>query len=153
MKKLFFIVFIVTSTILLARVVSCSYIEQRKLIKKCVFTIVTIDVRGISLNGMTLGLDVSINNPNSNDAVIDKMDLHLYIEDVRTVHVAFDKVTVPPGKTRTVTAIAEIPFSAMGMSMAGRIKSGGKMRYKLAGTAYIDTSLGVIELPVTISKN
>jgi LEA14-like dessication related protein len=102
---------------------------------------------------MTIGLSVNITNPNKIDAVIDKMVLDLYIEDVKTVNVMFNEVTIPPKKTKTVNADVAIPYSIMGISVIDEMKNKEKIQYRLAGIAYMNTRLGVVKYPVTISKD
>jgi len=139
--------------LLLSWLLACSYINQRLSANKCKFTIVSIDIRSFSLTGMTIGLSVDISNLNKIDAVIDKMVLDLYIEDIRTVTVTFNEVTIPPKKTKIVNADVAIPYSIIGMSVIDEIKNKEKIQYRLAGIAYMNTRLGVVKYPVTISKN
>ncbi|MBN2160195.1 MAG: LEA type 2 family protein [Spirochaetes bacterium] len=133
--------------------VSCSAIEQRRAAQHCRFEIADIEVAKFSLSDMSLSLQLKVANPGTKVAVIDKMDLYLYIEDRKTVNVIFSGVSVPPGATKTMNALLSVPYSAMGMSLANIAKSNGAIRYRLAGTAYMNTTMGVVKLPVTITKN
>jgi LEA14-like dessication related protein len=137
----------------LCLIVACTYLDQRLSAYKCKFTIVNIDIRGFSLTGMTLGLSVDIFNPNKIDVVIDKMILDLYIKDTKTVNVTFNEVTIPTKKNKTVNADIAIPYSIIGMSMIDEIKKNREIQYRLAGIAYMNTRLGVVKYPVTISMN
>ena len=139
--------------LLISRSLACSYLDQRLSANKCKFNIISIDIRDFSLTGMTIGLSVDITNPNKIDVVIDKMVLDLYIEDIKTVNVTFNEVTIPPKKTKTVNADLAIPYSIMGMSLIDEIKNKGRIQYRLSGIAYMNTRLGVVTYPVTISKN
>jgi LEA14-like dessication related protein len=137
----------------LGLLLSCTYIKQRISANECKFTIVSIDIRSFSLTGITLGLSVNITNPNKIDVVIDKMVLDLYIKDTKTVNVTFNEVTIAPKNTKTVSADLVIPYSIIGMSMIDEMKNKGEIQYRLAGMAYMNTRLGVVKYPVTISRN
>jgi LEA14-like dessication related protein len=137
----------------LCLIVACTYLNQRLSANKCKFTIVNIDIRSFSLTGMTLGLSVDIFNPNKIDVVIDKMILDLYIKDTKTVNVTFNEVSIPTKKRKTVNADIAIPYSIIGMSMVDEIKNNREIQYRLAGIAYMNTRLGVVKYPVTISMN
>ena len=149
MKKASTYLLIVSLGLLLA----CTYIEQRLSANKCKFTIASVDIRSFSLTGLTLVLRMDIINPNKIDVVIDKMDLDLYIKNTKTVNVIFNEVTIPSKKTKTVNADVAIPYSIIGMSMIDEIKNNREIEYRLAGIAYMNTRLGVVKYPVTISMN
>ena len=132
---------------------SCMTIDQRVSAYKCKFNIISVDIRGFSLTGMTLGLSVDIANPNKIDVVIDKMVLDLYIKNIKTVNVTFNEVTIPTKKKKTVNADIVIPYSIIGMTMVDDIKKNREIPYRLAGMAYMNTRLGVVTYPVTLSMN
>ena len=96
---------------------------------------------------------MNITNPNKIDVVIDKMVLDLYIKDTKTVNVTFNEVTIAPKNTKTVNADLAIPYSIIGISMIDEMKNKGEIQYRLAGIAYMNTRLGVVKYPVTISRN
>jgi LEA14-like dessication related protein len=132
---------------------ACVNLSQRMIVKKCRFSLEKVEVGKFSLSGMTLGIYISIYNPNKIDAVIDKMELDLYIEGQKTVHIAFDGVTVPHRTKKTINAMFDIPYSAIGVSSPETALMDGTAHYKLAGTIYMNSSVGVLTFPVTISKD
>lgn len=147
-KKVIFAVIVMTTV----SIVSCTYMKQRLALKKCNFTIVSIEIQKFSLSGMTIGLCLGITNPNPIDVVIDKMDLDLYIENIKTIHVIFDAETIPSKHYKTTKAEVDVPFKTIGISGIA-MKNGEKLRYKLSGMVYMNTSAGIIKFPVTISKS
>lgn len=131
---------------------SCASIDQRRAAQRCRFEIARVDVADFSLSYLNLSLLVNVTNPGKRDAVIDRMDLDLYIENKKTVNVIFDGITVPSGETRSMNAIMAIPFSIMGMQLADATRNNGGIHYRLAGIAYMKTAVGVVRFPVTITK-
>jgi hypothetical protein len=65
-----------------------------------------------------------------------------------------EKVDIAPGATRTVTSPFDLSYSGAIQSVWSYIVSGGKITWKIVGTAYIDTQLGTLTVPFncTISK-
>jgi len=137
----------------LFNVLACTSLQQRLSLKNCKFALTQVDIRGFTFSDMTLGLLITVTNPNALDVKIDKMNLDLYIEDQKTVKVTFDPVTIQSHKTKTVTAALVIPYYMIGMPVIQGIKNKAEINYKLAGTVTLDTFLGAISFPVTILKN
>lgn len=131
----------------------CDFIESRKLAKKCRFALEGVEIGKFSFSGVTIGLTIAITNPNKKEVVMDRMDLYLYIEDVKTANLLLDGGTVPPGQTKRVDAAVSIPYSTIGISLPGLMKEGSVIRYRLAGTLYMKTSMGEMRFPVTVYKN
>jgi hypothetical protein len=153
MKNIYAIAFFPAIAAIGIQFLSCASIEHRQAAKKCRFELTNIEIEDFSLSDMTLALQVNVTNPDRQEAVIDRMDLDLFIENKKTVNVVFDGVTVPPGETKTMNALMAVPYSIMGLSLVNTAQSNGRIQYRLAGTAYMKTLLGVIKLPVTITKN
>jgi LEA14-like dessication related protein len=139
--------------VLLGILLACTSIDQRISANKCKFSISRIEIRSFSLTGMTLGLYIDITNPNKIDVIIDKMVLDLYIKNIKTVNVTFNEVTIPTTKTKTVIADVAIPYSIIGMSMIDELKNNREIPYRLTGIAYMNTRLGVVTYPVSLSMN
>ena len=144
--KVFFIIFAIT-------IYSCSYLEQRLSVKNCIFSLSRVDIQKFGLNGLTLGLYLTITNPNTIEVKIDKMDVDLYIENKKTVRVAFSPASIEPKKSKNVSAALVIPYEAIGMTIVGDMKNRGKINYRLAGDVTMNTPLGALSFPVTISEN
>ncbi|OHD65448.1 MAG: hypothetical protein A2176_12985 [Spirochaetes bacterium RBG_13_51_14] len=139
--------------IVIISMASCTSLKQRLSIKKCTFKLADVNIGTVSLSDMTMGLRVAIVNPNDIEVIMDRMDLDLYIGDVKTVNIVFNGVTIPPRQTKTVNAMLTIPYKIMGMSAAGIAGRSGDIQYRLSGTVSMSTLLGVVRFPVTISKN
>jgi LEA14-like dessication related protein len=139
--------------IIMLQSAGCTFLEQRLAVKNCKFELSRVEIRKFSLTGLTLGLYIAITNPNSIEVNIDKMDLDFYIEDTKTIKGLFEPVSIQPKKTMTVSAAVFIPYSIVGMSLVNDMKSKGKINYKLVGTVFIDTQVGVMSFPVTIMQN
>ncbi len=84
---------------------------------------------------------------------IDKMDFDLYIEDKKTVTVTFGQAAIEPHKAKTVVASLVIPYHMLGISLVGDLKTTEKINYKLAGVVTINTPMGAVSIPVTVSEN
>jgi LEA14-like dessication related protein len=142
-------VFVIYSLI----VCSCSYLNQRLYVKNCTFSLTQVDIQKFGLTGVTLGLYLTITNPNTIEVRIDKMDVDLYIENKKTIRVAFNPAAIEPKKSKKVRAALVIPYSAVGMTIIDDLKNKGKISYRLAGNITMNTPLGAVSFPVTISEN
>lgn len=139
--------------IALSSLTGCDFIERRRLAKKCVFRLESIDIETFSLNGVTMLMTLSISNPNKIEVALDRMDLYLYIDNRKTMNVRFDAIAIPPGETKRIDADIFIPYATLGMTLAGESGGKGSLRYRLAGHMYVKTRSGFIRLPVTVYKN
>ena len=127
--------------------------KERRAIKKCRFRITTIEMLSVSLSSVTMGLELEIVNPQDIRAVLDRLECILYLNGTAAAGVGFDPVTVPPKGRRTVKAEVQIPFSSLGMRVLDSMKTGGKVRYRLSGYAFVKTAMGVAKVPVTVLRN
>lgn len=136
-----------------ACVAGCDAIEQRKLAKRCAFSLEKVEIRDLSLSDMTIGLTIAISNPNPKEVIIDRMDLYFYIEDRKTINVRINEVKIPPAGLKTVDASVSMPYATLGMSLPGAMKDTGVIRYRLAGTLFMKTQAGEMRFPVTVYRN
>jgi len=114
-----------------------------------------VDATPHSFTFTSLKVDIKlrVTNPNPIGLTIDRLDLVLYINDQKTVTAPFHNVTLKANGSSPLNTTVVVPYTAVGMSMIGALKSTSGIRYKLVGVSYVKTPLGVVEFPVTIYKN
>jgi hypothetical protein len=132
---------------------SCSYLNQRLYVKNCTFSLTQVDIRKFGLTDVTLGLYMTITNPNTIEVKIDKMDVDLYIENKKTIRVTFNPAAIEPKKSKKVIASLVIPYNAVGITLIDDLKNKGKINYRLVGDVTMNTPVGAVSFPVTISEN
>ena len=61
---------------------ACSAIQSRLAIRNCKFDLRNVAVKRLDLTGATLGVLLGITNPNTVEAILDRLEFDLYLDDV-----------------------------------------------------------------------
>lgn len=83
---------------------------------------------------------------------MDRADYSLYANDVYlgdgTIPRRYD---IPPGGTATVITQFESSYSGALKTIRSYLTTGEKISWRMKGTAHIDTSIGMLNIPFDIS--
>jgi LEA14-like dessication related protein len=132
-----------------------SEIQKRQALKNVEVSISDIEVVDVGITAAKLNVKLQLHNPNTVTATLDRADYTLYGNDIYVGNGEItEKVDIPAGATRTVTSPFDLSYSGAVQSVWTYIVSGGKITWRVIGTAYIDTPLGTLTVPFncTISK-
>jgi LEA14-like dessication related protein len=145
---------VVVAAVLLLAVAGVAYYEyaKREALRSCQISLADVSVEGLGLTSATLEIKLRIYNPNSITATLDRAYYSLYANDVYlgdgTISRKYD---IPPGGTITIATPFELSYSGALQTIWSYITRGGKVAWRMKGTAYIDTPLGTLDIPFDIS--
>jgi LEA14-like dessication related protein len=141
-------------------VVACAFyvyseIQKRQALKNVEISLSDVEVVNVGITTAKLNVKLQFYNPNSVTATLDRAHYTLYGNNTYVGDGEItEKVDIAPGATRTVTSPFDLSYSGAIQSLWSYIVSGGKITWRIVGTAYIDTPLGTLTVPFncTISK-
>jgi LEA14-like dessication related protein len=131
--------------------ISCTTVKERLAIKECKFSLVSVKPYDFTFNNMKLDFDIKAENPNNVNATLDRLAYTFYANNTDIFQGTTGKgLSIPAGKTNTFTTTVTLEYTKLGQAIteAIRLKTAS---YKVQATAYINTILGEISYPVTIT--
>ncbi len=148
MKKLFLLI----STVLLLS--GCATVQEAKNFANCKYSIRNVEVSDYNINSLGFDVYVSITNLNKkSDAAIKKFDGKLTMNDVYVADINFEDVRIEAGATKTQKAAVTVPMKSLSTKMVGLVSMGSaSVDYRITGTAYFETPLGEVPVPVDIGR-
>ena len=133
---------------------ACAAVQEAKNFANCKYTIRNVEVADYNIN--SLGFDVYLNITNLNkkaDAAIKKFDGKLSMNDTYVADITFSDVRIEPGATKTQKASVTVPMKTLSTKMVGLVSMGSaSVDYHIVGTAYFETPLGDVPVPVDIGR-
>lgn len=148
MRKL---LFLICATLLVG---ACAAVQEAKNFANCRYTIRNIEVADYNIN--SIGFDVYLNITNLNkkaDAAIKKFDGKLTMNDVYVADITFADVRIEPGATKTQKAAVTVPMKSLSSKLVGLVSMGSaSVDYHITGTAYFETPLGDVPVPVDFGR-
>ena len=148
MKKILLFVF---ATLLLS---ACAAVQEAKNFANCKYAIRNVEVSDYNID--SLGFDVYLNITNLNKktaAAIKKFDGKLSMNDIYVADINFTDVRIEPGATKTQKAVVTVPMKSLTSKMVGLVSMGSaSVDYRIVGTAYFETPLGDIPIPVDFGR-
>ncbi len=138
----------------------CSTIQQRVALKDCRFSLKGASLKSVDLSGFSMDVLLSVENPNSIDAVLDRFVGSILLEGVKVADVsntygrtikARGRATVPITVTVKYSYLKGAADRIMGAVRSRRAKVG------VDGKAYVDFNVPIvgkqsIPYPVKLSK-
>jgi LEA14-like dessication related protein len=131
--------------------ISCTAVKERLAIKECKFSLLSVKPYDFTFNNMKLDFDIKAENPNNVNATLDRLAYTFYANNTDIFQGTTGKgLSIPAGKTNTFTTTVTLEYTKLGQAIteAIRLKTAS---YKVQATAYINTILGEISYPVTIT--
>jgi hypothetical protein len=128
---------------------ACGWIERRKAVRNCDFTVRNVALEDVRVRSATVRLDLDVYNPNPIDVVIERMDLCFYADD-RCVVRSHDVqgVTIPPYEKRPLVVRSDVSYLDGLEALASLVKH-GPGNYQVRGTVHLTSALG--EIPYALA--
>jgi len=127
-------------------------IMQRRAIRNLEIDVVGVKLEGIGLSGVTLDLTLLLYNPGGIKAVLDRMELDVYVNDVYLGHASVPRrVDIPPGRSRTASVEVNVPYADAVKAAISALRS-GRVNVRVEGTAYVKVLGITIGVPVSLSR-
>ena len=97
---------------------------------------------------------MGITNLNRKEAAaIKKFEGEMFMNDVKVADVSFDNVRIEPGSVKNQKVYLNVPMETFSSKLLGLVSMGSAtVDYHLTGTAYFDTPLGEVPVPVDIGR-
>lgn len=128
------------------------FLAQRVAVKNCKFYLKDVEIKNISLSGISLILRIKIENPNSIDVVIDRLEYSFFINNRKAFSGTTAKgLKIPKGGSRELSTQVDLNYRDLSDALWDAIEK-GRADYSLKGRAYIDTPFGSFSYPVEIHE-
>lgn len=146
--------------LLLPLLFSCSLIQQRINIASCKFSLKSASLRGVDLSGFNFTITLSAHNPNSVDAVLDKLTGLVKLDGYTIAQVSNSyKRVIKAGGNADIPIDVRVEYSSLGASI-NAVKNAINRRkgnISFEGKAYMDYEIPVIgkkafTYPIKLSK-
>ncbi len=134
---------------------SCTWVAQRKALADCDFSLNGVALKNMDFTGFTVELRLNAKNPNTVDAVLDRLDYTLFMEGMEVARgTVSEKQTIPAKghgiirtsltvKYSTVPKLREVVLPALNKR---------KSRVKVLGTVHFDTPIGTISQDIQLQR-
>ncbi len=133
-----------------AFLVSCTGIKERLAIKECIFSLISVTPYEFTFNSLKLDFELKVDNPNSVDAVLDKLVYAFYANETDLFSGTTGKgIKIPAGKSKKFVTTMTLEYNKVGEALVEAIRL-GKADYKITARAYTTTIIGEISYPVEI---
>jgi hypothetical protein len=133
--------------------VGCSLMQSGGLPRQPELIFVDAVPHSFTLTGCRVDIRLQAKNPNSFNINLDRLDVHLYINDHKTASSAFDGVSLKAKGTSPLNTTVSVSYIGAGMAVIGALRDKSGVRYAIKGVAHCNTPLGVMRFPVTLYKN
>ncbi len=135
---------------MLCLLLSCAAIRERLAIKECTFSLVSVTPYEFTFNSLKLDFEIKVNNPNSVDAVLDKLVYTLYASDTDLFSGTTGRgIKIPSKESKRFVTTVSLQYSNMGEALIEAIRL-AQVEYKIIARAYTTTIMGEISYPVEI---
>lgn len=148
----------IAALVLIAFVVIASIVwiqgetEQREAMKNVQVSLSDVQLRNIGLTSATVDIVLNMYNPNSRTtATLDRLDYMVYANGIYLGNgYISQRVDIPPLFTKTVSTTFQVQYTGALGAVWSVLTQGGRVNWNLKGTAYFDTPLGTINIPIDI---
>lgn len=133
--------------------ISCSTLQERAAVKECKFRLISVRAYDFTFSNMKLDFDIKADNPNSIDAVLDKLVYTFYVNDIDVFSGTTGKtINIPAKKSTNFPTTIALEYTQIGQALAEAMKL-KKAAYRMEARAYVSTILGEMSYPVSIALN
>ena len=145
------ILLLLTATFLIN---ACATVQEAKNFANCKYTVRSVEVSDYNINSITFDIYLLITNLNKKtEAAIKKFEGKLMINETYVADINFDNVRIAAGATKTQKAVVTVPMKSLSTKMVGLVSMGSaSVDYHITGTAYFETPLGDVPIPVDIGR-
>ncbi|MBE0432107.1 LEA type 2 family protein [candidate division WOR-3 bacterium] len=144
---------IMASIVLLSLVLSCASLRERLAIKECKFALLSVTPHTFTFSNLQLDFDIKVDNPNSVDAVLDKLVYTFYANNADVFSGTTGKtLNIKARDSEQFTTTITLEYTKIGQALVEAMKL-GSAAYRIGARAYVSTVLGEISYPVEIELN
>ena len=132
---------------------SCAALKERVAIKECRFSLVSVRPYDFTFSNLKLDFEIKVDNPNSVDAVLDKLVYTFYANNTDVFSGTTGKtINIPAKNTERFTTTITLEYNKIGQALAEAMRL-GSAAYRISARAYVSTLLGEVSYPVEIELN
>jgi len=148
MKKILFLL----GAILL--ISACASVQEAKNFANCKYSIQGVEVSDYNVNSISFDFYLAITNLNKKQpASIKKFEGKVWMNDVFVADMKAENVRIDAGATKIQKATINVPMKNFNAKLVGLVSMGSaSVDYKIEGTAYFDTPLGEVPVPVAMGR-
>lgn len=140
-----------TYFLILTLILSCAAVKERLAIKECKFSLISVRPHDFTFSKFKLDFEIKADNPNSIDAVLDKLSYTFYVNETDVFSGTTGRgIKIPAGKSTNFSTTITLEYNKIGKTLLDVIKF-GTATYKIKARVYIKTIIGEISYPVEIS--
>lgn len=140
-------------TIIVIICLSCAALKERVAIRECKFFLESVRPYDFTFSNLKLDFDIKVENPNSIDAVLDKLVYTFYANNTDVFSGTTGRsVTIPAKSAAQFTTTITLEYAKIGQALAEAMKL-GSAAYRISARAYVNTILGELSYPVNIELN
>lgn len=123
---------------------------QRQAMQDVQLSLSDVQIKNIGLSSATLEVYVNMYNPNNGiTATLDRMDYSVYANGNNLGNGQItQRVDIPPQGTKTVSSAFQVSYAGTLRAVWSALTGGGNIKWNLKGTAYFDTPLGTLNIPI-----
>ncbi len=133
---------------------ACASVQEAENFANCTYALRGVEISDYNVNSLSFNVYVGITNLNRKEAAaIKKFEGEMFMEDVKVSDVSFENVRIEPGATKNQKVYLNIPMEVFSSKLLGLVSMGSAtVNYHLTGTAYFETPLGDVPVPVDIGR-
>lgn len=133
---------------------ACASVQEAKNFANCTYALRGVEISDYNVNSLSFNVYVGITNLNRKEAAaIKKFEGEMFMNDVKVADVHFENVRIEPDSVKNQKIYLDVPMETFSSKLLGLVSMGSAtVDYHLTGTAYFDTPLGEVPVPVDIGR-
>ena len=133
---------------------ACAAVQEAKNFANCKYAIQGVEITDYNVNSLDFNIYLAITNLNKKSAAaIKKFEGKLTMNDVYVADINFSDVRIEPKATKIQKAAITVPMKNLNTKLVGLVGMGSvSVDYHITGTAYFETPLGDVPVPVDIGR-
>ncbi len=133
---------------------ACASVQKAENFANCTYALRSIEISDYNVNSLSFDVYVGITNLNRREAAaIKKFEGKMYMNEVEVADVNFEDVRIDPNSYKNQKVHLTVPMETFNSKLLGLVSMGSAtVDYHLTGTAYFDTPLGEVPIPVDIGR-
>ena len=133
---------------------ACAAVQEAENFANCKYALRSVEVSDFNINSLSFDMYIGITNLNRKEAAaIKKFEGKLTMNDTEVADINFADVRIEPATTKNQKVHLNVPTKTFSNKLLGLVSMGsGTVDYHLTGTAYFDTPLGEVPVPVDIGR-
>lgn len=128
----------------------CGCIQKRIAIQSCLFSLKSVEVSGLGLDGVHFRVRFGVKNPNEIETILDGFDFRFFLNGAKLLTGrAEKKLVVPPGGERPLHLELLVGYSAAHRFYKD-LKRKTLKTYRFEGQVHLDSAVGLFTFPVEL---